>query len=1016
MRVLHAERASDAVAPPLLRALSGRLSEVVRGEVRFSDGDRALYATDASNYRQVPIGVVIPRDVEDAVAAIGVCREFGAPLVHRGGGTSLAGQSCNAAVMIDFSKHVDRIEELDPVEHFAWVEPGVVLDSLRDRAERFGLTFGPDPSTHNHCTLGGMIGNNSCGVHSMMAGCTSANVEALEVLTYDGLRLTVGFTSDGELAGLSAAPGRTGALFRAVEAFRRRHELAIRTGFPDIPRRVSGYNLPALFEHHGAHLARALVGSEGTLVTVLRARVRLVKSPSQRVLVVLGFDDVFAAADAVPTVRESKPIGLEGLDEVLVEDMKTKGLHPERVKILPEGKGWLVVEFGGDTREEAEAQAHALVARMKQGDHPPSTKIFDDPRQEQIVWKVRESGLGATARVPGQHDTWEGWEDSSVPPEKLGAYLRDFQALLDQHQMRASLYGHFGQGCLHTRLPFDLRSPGGIAQFRKFIEAAAELVVVHGGSLSGEHGDGQSRAELLPKMFSPELIRAFEEWKAIWDPQDKMNPGKVVRPFRLDENLRLDVPPPREPRLHFRYPTDDGSFERALERCVGVGECRKPGNGTMCPSYMVTREEKHSTRGRAHLLFEMLRGETVKDGFRSEEVKEALDLCLSCKGCKGECPVTVDMATYKAEFLAHHYKGRLRPRSAYAFGLMFWWARVASLAPRLVNALLDVPPLARVVKWLGGVEPRRRIPRFAPVTFRDWWKQHRPHRTGGLRAVLFVDTWNNHFQPAVALAAVEALEAAGVSVQVPNAALCCGRPLYDYGMLGQAKRQLEQMLEVLRPAVRAGLPIVGLEPSCVSVLRDELLSFFPDDEDARALARQTMLLDDFLLHGAPGFTAPRLARPALVQAHCHQRAVLDFEAAMPLWKRVGLEARAPESGCCGMAGGFGYEAPHYEVSVQCGERVLLPAVRRASAETVLIADGFSCREQIEQQTGRRALHTAQVLKLAREASEGLSLPQRLEDAAAPWIPALRPRRRARWLAVAALGAAALWWFGKRGRR
>ena len=554
-----------------------------------------------------------------------------------------------------------------------------------------------------------------------------------------------------------------------------------------------------------------------------------------------------------------------------------------------------------------------------------------------------------------------------MAPEQLGSYLRAFRALLERYGYRAALYGHFGQGCVHTRIPFDLRHPEGIAKFRAFVEEAADTVVAHRGSLSGEHGDGQSRAELLPKMFGPELMRAFEAWKHIWDPGNKMNPGKIVQPHRLDENLRLGdgYDPPRL-RTQFKFPDDKGSFSYATERCVGVGECRRLGGGTMCPSYMVTREEKHSTRGRARLLFEMVRGDALAEGWRSEAVHEALDLCLSCKGCKAECPVNVDMAAYKAEFLSHYYKGKIRPRAAYAFGLVYWWARIASLFPGAANFLLRLPWVSRLAKRVGGIAPRRRLPPFAPTTFKAWWRARPANRAEHPAVLLWVDTWSNHFQPAVPIAAVEALESAGFQVMVPRRPLCCGRPLYDYGMLGLAKRMLRQVLDTLRPALRAGVPIVGLEPSCMSVFHDELLNLFPNDPDARRVKEQSFLLGDFLLHHAPGWTPPQLRRRALVQGHCHHKAVFDFKNDTSLYRKMGLATEVLDAGCCGMAGAFGYEKEHYPVSVACGERVLVPAVRCASEEALIIADGFSCRSQIEQQTDRVALHTAQVLQMARQ--------------------------------------------------
>ncbi|HEY6093273.1 MAG TPA: FAD-linked oxidase C-terminal domain-containing protein, partial [Gemmatimonadales bacterium] len=770
----------------------------------------------------------------------------------------------------------------------------------------------------------------------------------------------------------------------------------IRRRFPKIPRRVSGYNLDQLLPENGFHVARALVGSEGTCVTVLEATLRLVPSPPARTLLVLGYPDIYEAADHVPEILTARPIGLEGLDRVLVEDMAKKGLHPESVTFLPEGHGWLLVEFGGADRAEADARARALIARLERLANPPSTKLFDDPAEEHAVWTVRESGLGATARVPGEADTWEGWEDSAVPPERLGDYLREFRALLRQHGYRGALYGHFGQGCVHTRINFDLVTRDGIARYRAFVEAAADLVVRHGGSLSGEHGDGQSRAELLPKMFGPELVQAFREFKAIWDPAGRMNPGKVVDAFKLDENLRLGTRYRPEPiDTVFRYPGDDrGSFARATLRCVGVGECRRHEGGTMCPSYMVTREEKHSTRGRARLLFEMLQGEVITDGWRSEAVRDALDLCLACKGCKGECPVNVDMATYKAEFLSHYYARRLRPRSAYAFGLIPRWARLASRVPGLVNALTQTPGLRRVAKWAAGVAQERAIPRFARQSFAQWFRARKTvayttdpvpapgktvaYTTDPLPApapasapgralapvLLWPDTFTNYFQPEIARAAVRVLEHLGFRVQIPAAWVCCGRPLYDYGMLSTAKRWLRHVLDVLQPQLEAGTPIVGLEPSCVAVFRDELLGLFPEDLDAQRLSKQTLLFNEFVARHVDERDLPSLRRNALVHGHCHHKALMTMRDETRVLRALQLDFTTPEAGCCGMAGAFGFEKEHYGVSIQCGERALLPAVRQAPPETLIIADGFSCREQIAQTTGRRALHLAEVLDLA----------------------------------------------------
>ena len=606
VEIASAARTSAVDAAALAEALRGR----VRGEVRFDSGSRALYATDGSNYRQVPIGVVLPRDVDDVIATIALAREYGAPILCRGGGTSLAGQCCNVAVILDFTRHMSRILEIDPVRRVARVQPGVVLDNLRNAAEKHHLTFGPDPASHDRCTLGGMIGNNSCGVHSVMAGKTDDNIEALEVLTYDGLRLSVGKTSDTELDQMIREGGRRGQIYAGLKTLRDRYSDLVRQRYPNIPRRVSGYNLNYLLPENGFDVARALVGAEGTCVTVLEATCRLVESPPARVLLLIAYPDIFQCADHVPDVMAHKPIGLEGMDDLLVEYTRRKGINSEGLALLPEGGGWLLAEFGGATIPEAEAQAAGLMEALDRSSNPPQMRLFTNREQVKRVWEVRESSLGVISYVPGEPLSWEGWEDSAVAPEKLGKYLRDLRKLLNSFEYRGTLYGHFGHGCVHNRINFDLESAPGIAKFRKFMEEAADLVVSYGGSLSGEHGDGQARAELLPRMFGPELLQAFREFKNIWDPAWKMNPGKLIEPYKIDENLRLGAGyKPWQPETHFQFPQDHGSLAHATLRCVGVGKCRRDAGGVMCPSFRVTREEEHSTRGRVHLLWEMAQGE-----------------------------------------------------------------------------------------------------------------------------------------------------------------------------------------------------------------------------------------------------------------------------------------------------------------------------------------------------------------------------------------------------------------------
>jgi len=954
-------------------ALERELRQAVTGDVGFDAASRALYATDASNYRQVPIGVVFPKTIDDVIAAVAVCRRHGAPVLPRGCGTSLSGQCCNVAVVLDMTKHLNRIVALDPAARTARVQPGVVLDTLRDAAEKHHLTFAPDPSTHTHNTLGGMLGNNSCGVHSVMGGRTSDNVIELDVLLYDGTRLRVGATSEAEWSAIIAEGGRRGAIYHELKALRDAHAQRIRDLFPKVPRKVSGYALDELLPENGGHVARALVGTEGTCVIVLEATVRLVASPPGRTLLVLGYPDVFSAGDHVMEVLAHQPIGLEGIDDRLVADMKAMRLHPEGVELLPKGNGWLLVEFGGADDAESKARAQAAMQALKQAPNPPSIKLYDDPAEEKLIWTVRAAGLGATAHVPNKNITWEGWEDAAVPPEKLGDYLREFRALLETHGYEADLYGHFGQGCVHTRIDFDLQSAQGIANFRAFLDQAADLVVRYGGSFSGEHGDGQAKAEFLQKMYGPELVAAFEAFKAIWDPAWKMNPGKVVRPFRADQNLRLGAAynPPR-PLTWFRFPKDDGNFARVSLRCVGIGNCRREHGETMCPSWRVTHDEKHSTRGRARLLFEMLQGDVIKDGWRSEEVKEALDLCLACKGCKGDCPVQVDMATYKAEFLSHYFEGRLRPVHAYAFGLIDVWARIAAFAPAWVNLLTHAPGLKALAKAVVHMPAQRDIPEFAAQTFRSRFTLK---ASGKPPVLLWPDTFNNHFHPETLHAAVRVLEDAGFAVQIPRGAFCCGRPLYDFGMLDLARRRLQRILCGLANEIAAGIPIVVLEPACAAVFRDELVNLLPSDAQAQRLSTQTYLLAEFLQKKAPHYQPPTLQRQAIVHCHCHHKALMKTEADQRLLGLLGLDFDLLDSGCCGMAGSFGFERDKYAVSIAVGERVLLPAVRNAADATLIIADGYSCREQIAQTTSRRALHLAEVLAMAIDGRCDARLPE-----------------------------------------
>ncbi|WP_287932636.1 FAD-binding and (Fe-S)-binding domain-containing protein [Arthrobacter sp.] len=952
--------------------LEADLRARVDGEVRFDAGSRAAYSTDSSNYRQVPVAVVVPRTVEAAAEAMLVCGGHGVPVLSRGGGTSLAGQCTNAAVVIDCSKYLTQLLSVDPRERSCWVEPGIVLDELNGQLAAYGLEFGPRPATHDHCTVGGMLGNNSCGATAQRTGKTVDNTLALEVMLPDGTRMEVGATSKADYLAIVQGGGRQAQVYGQLRELVDAHGEEVRRQYPRIPRRVSGYNLDSLLPEHGFNVAQALVGSEGTCVFVLRAKLRLMPVVAAKAVVLLGYPDAGTSGDDVPAILDHDPIALEGFDGKVVGYERATGLPADALALLPDGpQAWLLVEFGADTPQQAADKAHAFAAAARASASRPTVTEYDGG-QARRLWKLREAALGATAHVPGLPAMWPGWEDSAVAPERMGDYLRALRELYAEFGFEAaSLYGHYGQGCVHTRIPFDLATAAGVATFRTFMERAARLVVSMGGSLSGEHGDGQARAELLPVMYGPGLIAAFARFRAIFDPQGIMNPGKLGSPARLDADLRLGAgyaPAPLE--THFAFPDDGGSFSEAVLRCVGVGACRRHEGGVMCPSYMVTREEAHSTRGRARLLFEMLQGHEdspIGDGWRSEAVRDALDLCLSCKGCKQDCPVSVDMATYKAEFLSHFYAGRVRPRSHYSMGWLPLWARLAALAPRLLNAVSQAPLLSRAGKELAGVAPERRLPQFAPQTFQAWYAGRGP-RGSGTRGdvVLWPDTFSNAFHPHVAQAAVAVLEDAGWNVVVPPDPVCCGLTWISTGQLDVAKKVLRRTVDVLAPHLRAGTLILGLEPSCTAVFRSDAAELFPSDPDVRRLREQTVTLAELLVNHSPGWQPPPLARRALVQTHCHQHAVMGFGADVALMQRMGVDAEVLDSGCCGLAGNFGFEKGHYDVSEACGERVLFPALRSAEAGAVILADGFSCRTQIEQGDagGRQGVHLAELLAAA----------------------------------------------------
>jgi FAD/FMN-containing dehydrogenase/Fe-S oxidoreductase len=998
--------------------LESLLKTTLRGDVRFDLASRALYAADSSNYRQLPVGVVMPRDAADVEAALAACRKTGAAVLPRGAGTSLAGQCANVAVVFDYSRYMNGLSSIDPDKKLAVVQPGIVLDRLREAAEQHHLTYAPDPATHSRCTLGGMIGNNSCGVHGLLGGKVVDNVETLDVVLYDGTRMTVGRTAPEQIESIIRAGGRTGQIYSDLVSLRDRYASLIKEKFPRIPRRVSGYNLDELLPENSFNLARALVGSEGTCATVVSATLNLTSSPPYRVLTVLAFADPFLAADVVPRVLEFGPIGLEGFDGLLVDFMLKKNLAVHDVKLLPPGGGFLLVEMGAWDPSEAHSKSEALVQAAQSWTEKPVARIYNHEDAEKI-WRVRDSALGATVFVPGEPERWEGWDDAGVPPVHLGTYLRKLTAIMAEYGYRSPLYGHYGQGCVHLRINFDFRSIQGLQHFREFIDRAADLVVSLGGSLSGEHGDGQARAVLLPKMFGPELVQAFREFKAIWDPDNRMNPGKLsdaVRLYDPVENLRHGPPmgalgapglaskTSEQLETHFTFIADRGSFERATERCVGVGACLKKDGGVMCPSYRATGQEQHSTRGRARLLWEMLAGALQKEGFQSEAVHEALDLCLSCKACKTECPVAADMTQYKSEFLAQRYKGRLHPLHHYVFGFADLSARLGSITPAITNALLTGPITSPLIKHIVGIAQERQLPRLASKPYR----QSRPkfdettnvprasasipqnlgapslrlvsgERVGidispapeGRSAppqvvVLWADTWNNYYHPQTLVAAESVLTQAGFRVQTTKGHICCGRALYDFGLLTNARAYVTKVLDRVAPEIEAGLPFIFLEPSCASVFRNEALDFFPDGllaDLAKKMSSQVWLLADWLAAKAPDWVTGRLqGAQVLVHGHCHHKAVFGGPTnEIALLRKAGAAVELINSTCCGMAGPFGFEAEKFEVSKTIANLDLLPAVNAAAPTTIIAADGFSCREQIHQLAHREGLHFAEIL-------------------------------------------------------
>lgn len=947
----------DTVLPDLLAALSAAGLEADDSTRR-----RVEYSSDASLYRVVPDVVAFPQTTDEVLAAVEVARRLERPVTMRGAGTSIAGNSIGPGLVLDTSRYLNRVLDLDPGTRTARVQPGVVMASLQQAAAPHGLRFGPDPSTWTRATLGGMIGNNACGPHAVAYGKTAQNVRSLDVVDGRGRR----FTAAAGDRTLSAVPGLAGLVQSRMSL--------LRTEFGRFGRQVSGYSLEHLLPENDSHLARALVGTEGTCAVVLEAVVDLVEIPSAPTLVVLGYPDMATAADAVPELLPHRPLAMEGLDARLV-DLVRAHRGAARVPDLPTGAGWLMVEVGGADAAEALAAARRLAADAG----TPHSRVLPAGPQAAALWQIRADGAGLGGRTPSGAQGWPGWEDSAVPPERLGAYLREFDALLADYGYDGIPYGHFGDGCLHIRIDFPLDHSA--ASLRPFMTDAAKLVAAHGGSLSGEHGDGRARSDLLPLMYSTEAIDAFTEVKRLFDPDNLLNPGVIVDPVALDADVRRPQAVEIRASGGFAFAHDEGNLTDAFHRCTGVGKCRADLSGAgqvMCPSYLATRDEKDSTRARARVLQDLANG-TLVNGWAAPELEESLDLCLSCKACSSDCPTGIDMATYKSEVLYRRYRGRVRPLKHLTLGQLPRWARLARPVAGVLNAALTLPPLRRLALRTAGLDPRRAIPALAAEPFRVWRTRHRPVEAEAPRGevLLFVDSFSDAFTPEAAIAAIDVLTDAGYRVRLPSEQVCCGLTWITTGQLDGARARLAKLLDVLAPIAAAGVPIVGVEPSCTATLVTDLVELLPDDHRARVVAEAVRTMAQQLAAAVEdGWAPPRLdGLRVLAQPHCHQHATVGFGADEAVLAAAGAEVTTV-GGCCGMAGNFGMEQGHYEVSVAVARNGFLTALAELPADGRLLADGFSCRTQAADLADTHAVTLAGLLaeSISRNRNSHHSLP------------------------------------------
>ncbi|MEN6521025.1 MAG: FAD-binding and (Fe-S)-binding domain-containing protein [Armatimonadota bacterium] len=940
------------------------LKERLKGEVRFDYTSRLLYSTDASNYQFMPIGVVIPKDAEDVLHAVQTASEERIPITPRGAGTSLAGQSVGESLIIDFSKYMDRIIELDSERKIARVQPGVRLLQLNQALKRYNLTLGPDPATQNRCNIGGMIANNSSGSHSLVYGKTGDHVSGMKCILSDGTVVDFGPKTLEEIESLAKSCDRAGMIASKVLELITPHRDEIDERYPKIPRRVSGYNFDTVLAAEKFNLADLVTGSEGTLAIMTEAEVTLAHLPSKKGLALLEFPDRFSALDSVPALLQTNTRALEMIDYRLLEMARQSPEHKDKMSMVDHAtQGVLILEFSCDEEDQIRSDMEALKKLSK--DLPGSPKcltVTDDAAQE-AVWQVREAGLGLLSRRVGEIKSVEFVEDTAIPPDRLGEYVRRAERIFAKNGTRSAIYGHAGQGCLHIRLDMTLKTAEGIAQMRAIAEEITDLVIEFGGVYSGEHGDGISRAEFLPKLYGRSIMDLHRDVKRVFDPAGIMNPGKIIDPLPMDKNLKFGPDyAAKLPATYFDFSAQKG-FALAVESCNGEGTCRKVDSGVMCPSYMVTMEEMHSTRARANALREALKGNF--DGMGDKRVLEVLDLCIACKGCKRECPIGVDMAKYKAEYLAQYYDIHGIPAKTRAYGCIDSLAAMGSIAPWLANWMTS-GPFEGLIKRIAGVHPDRKLPTLARRSFRKEFSRNHVKRTDKPHVILLDDAFNSYFKPETLMAGVEVLERAGFDVILPPKPVSCARAFISKGMLKHARSRQEHLVDILAPMVEQGMKIVGLEPSEVLTLRDEM-PCLAKDRRANTVAEAAFTLEEFLVEYAKDYRPGRLEGHALVHGHCHQKAITGVEPLKKILSRVdGLTFTILDSGCCGMAGAFGYEKEHYEISRLIGERVLLPAVRSLPSEDYVVADGFSCRSQIADFcSGRKALHIAELLMMAK---------------------------------------------------